>query len=291
MTDDKERKCSRCKVTKPLESFRKASSKLLGRTYACSECLNFQIREERRKNPEKFLLRDKKWRSNNKEKFKSYCRGWHREAKKKNPESYSLRTRNVYLKNKYGITLEEYNNLVEKQNNVCKICKSVDERQSKTNLPFLYIDHDHRTGTIRGLICQNCNTLLGFAKDNTDTLRFAFCYLTNYGNFNTTDFVGEVPTLKITKSREYTLKSAYGITKEQYILMWENQKGICNICREPIEEKDIRVDHCHKTGTIRGLLHNGCNLLLGHSKDSEQILSNALDYLESHRNFENRKTL
>lgn len=70
--------------------------------------------------------------------------------------------------NKYGITREEYERLVDKQSNKCKICNKVAK---------LSIDHCHESGVVRGLLCTQCNSGLGLFKDNTEFLSSAIEYL------------------------------------------------------------------------------------------------------------------
>lgn len=78
----------------------------------------------------------------------------------------------ITIRKQYGITLEEYQNMIKKQNNVCKICGG----KSKTG-KRLTIDHDHQTGKVRGLLCFNCNTGLGHFKDDYSLLLLAAKYL------------------------------------------------------------------------------------------------------------------
>lgn len=79
----------------------------------------------------------------------------------------------------------------------------------------------------------------------------------------------------------------YGITREDYDLLFEKQNGLCAICKEP-ETKIVKwsgrllplsVDHDHVTGKIRGLLCNRCNRVLGMIKDDAQIARSILEYL------------
>lgn len=72
----------------------------------------------------------------------------------------------------YLLTLEEYNALLEKQNGQCAICK--DEAK-------LVVDHDHGSGKVRGLLCNNCNAGLGMLKDSPDILRAASQYILDEG--------------------------------------------------------------------------------------------------------------
>ena len=81
-----------------------------------------------------------------------------------------LRARKSNLK-RYGLTFETFNLLVKKQNKQCAICKKVIE-DDKIN-----IDHDHKTGKVRGLLCWNCNVGIGYLKDNVEFLKNAIDYL------------------------------------------------------------------------------------------------------------------
>lgn len=95
--------------------------------------------------------------------------------------------RNKHLKRKYGITQSEYHNLFDAQEGKCKICERELTRNQET--PILgtprdpngvCIDHCHETGVIRGLLCFHCNTSLGHAFDNVNTLRNMITYLEKF---------------------------------------------------------------------------------------------------------------
>ena len=86
---------------------------------------------------------------------------------------------NARLKRMFGITLEDYNRMLERQGGVCAICGKP-ERQSwrKGRAPKkLTVDHDHETGQVRQLLCQKCNSILGYAEDSVLTLLEAVSYL------------------------------------------------------------------------------------------------------------------
>lgn len=81
---------------------------------------------------------------------------------------------------KYGLSKDQYLDMIIKQNNVCAICKQKTERR-------LSIDHDHsccKVGScgncVRGLLCSNCNSALGFVKDNILILESMISYLKNF---------------------------------------------------------------------------------------------------------------
>lgn len=86
---------------------------------------------------------------------------------------YKTRIRDRILQRKFGITLAQYNEMLEKQGGKCKICKADPKTLSKD----LAVDHCHNTGKIRGLLCIACNTALGKLKDSPELLRVAISYL------------------------------------------------------------------------------------------------------------------
>jgi len=86
-------------------------------------------------------------------------------------------------------------------------------------------------------------------------------------------------TRKVQLSKGYTLQKAYGITLEDYENMKHKQDHKCLICFT--EPKILYVDHCHTNKHVRGLLCPKCNLLLGHAKDSVDILQQAINYLNT----------
>lgn len=77
------------------------------------------------------------------------------------------------LKHRYNISLEEYNSLLSKQNNVCAICGGINKRIK------LVVDHNHRTNKNRGLLCTKCNNGLAYL-ENPDFIFKATSYLSNY---------------------------------------------------------------------------------------------------------------
>lgn len=87
----------------------------------------------------------------------------------KNPEYM----RDYHLRYRYGITLEEYNRMFDAQKGCCAGCGI---HQSELGKP-LYLDHDHVTGEPRGLLCHNCNTVLGHVNDNKNILQNLLSYL------------------------------------------------------------------------------------------------------------------
>ena len=109
---------------------------------------------------------------------KLYCKPcvseYQRHAYKKNLQTHLK----AQLKRYYSITLEEYLNILEKQNGVCAICKLPESNPKKSRLS---VDHDHTTHKVRGLLCDDCNNMLGRAKDSTNILLSGVSYLKLFG--------------------------------------------------------------------------------------------------------------
>lgn len=81
--------------------------------------------------------------------------------------------------------------------------------------------------------------------------------------------------------RSFNLReSKYGISEEEYKMLFDLQHGQCEICRKSFES--LCVDHCHITGKVRGLLCITCNWALGSAKDNPAILAGAILYLKKH---------
>jgi len=76
------------------------------------------------------------------------------------------------------------------------------------------------------------------------------------------------------------LKAKYGITIEQYEAMVQEQKGVCYICKCENPNRRLNVDHCHKSGKVRRLLCDKCNMTLGLINDSQELLKQFLFYLK-----------
>jgi hypothetical protein len=75
------------------------------------------------------------------------------------------------VRHRYGLAPGEYAQLLEQQGGTCAICHCVPTRKR------LAVDHDHETGRVRALLCDNCNRGLGFFGDRTDLLSEAVAYL------------------------------------------------------------------------------------------------------------------
>ncbi len=75
----------------------------------------------------------------------------------------------------YNMTIREYTKLLKQQDYKCAICGTV--KPGGVHKTVFLVDHDHRTGKMRGLLCHNCNTGLGHFKDNPEFLASAIAYV------------------------------------------------------------------------------------------------------------------
>lgn len=101
---------------------------------------------------------------------KGYCsHHWRKFCQKPSNKIVGIRSA---LKHKYNITFETYDELRNKQNGVCAVCKKVCKSGKR-----LSVDHNHSTGRIRGLLCGKCNTALGLAEDSIERLYALIAYL------------------------------------------------------------------------------------------------------------------
>jgi hypothetical protein len=76
----------------------------------------------------------------------------------------------------------------------------------------------------------------------------------------------------------------YNLTREGYATLCNAQNGLCALCSRPFGEGTPYIDHCHKTGKVRGLLHISCNSIIGHAKDEIALLEMSINYLRQHEN-------
>lgn len=134
------KKCRTCKESKPLTEFHSHASCAQGVRPDCKECFN--VGEAERSVRYRRLNPDKR--------------------------------RSTILKNRFGIDKDEFDAMLASQNGACKICLGVSPGASKKHFS---VDHDHKTGKIRGILCHGCNAGLGMFQDNPEALIAASNYL------------------------------------------------------------------------------------------------------------------
>lgn len=149
------KRCSDCGEEKSYTEFYRAGTTLDGYRGVCKGCELAELRAFSRNNREHLNRQRRERYANDTD---------HR-------DSYRAYNRARFRQYKYGITYEEFHAMIDAQDNVCSICKKSNGRQ------VLYVDHDHKTGRIRGLLCHTCNTFLGRIDDSIETLEYMIEYL------------------------------------------------------------------------------------------------------------------
>jgi Recombination endonuclease VII len=88
----------------------------------------------------------------------------------------------------------------------------------------------------------------------------------------------------LTKNKEMHLRKGYGLSGDDFSVLLKAQGYKCGCCGGPFaansHKRPMHVDHDHRTGKVRGILCGGCNLILGHAKDSVEVLQRAIFYLQ-----------
>ena len=140
------RRCTRCKEEKSLNDFGKRKFNRDGRETICRTCIAAEQAEYRRKHPDRIVAYRKK---------------------------AAVGTNNARLKRLYGIDTDDYKKLTLAQSSCCAICKIPSSDLKKA----FDVDHDHETGRVRGLLCNNCNRGIGHLKDSVEILASAIAYL------------------------------------------------------------------------------------------------------------------
>ena len=143
------KQCTKCKEFKPFTEFNKHKRHKDGLRFRCRRCESEDAKEAKLKNLDKDYLGTR------------------------------LKERAANLKRVFGMSLEEYEDKANKQNNVCAICQLPCKSGKR-----LAVDHNHTTGKIRDLLCGNCNGGLGKFQDDPELLKKAAEYLEKKGNYS-----------------------------------------------------------------------------------------------------------
>lgn len=199
--------CTKCKEEKNLLEFNKDARTSDGLTRWCRQCyreynanrhanltkedidrINVQRGVWRKLNPDKVKEQGRRSRSNltreDKDRRNELSREWHKlhpgyaeqqRDKTKSKPDYKEKIREKNLRDNFGLTIQQYDEMDEQQGHRCAICKSVN--LSNKAIKHWHIDHCHKTGIVRGLLCDKCNRGLGLFRDNPQILKSVIKYL------------------------------------------------------------------------------------------------------------------
>lgn len=145
-------RCTKCLQLKQPEEMSKDARRQKGLSSWCKLCRSATARTWGKENPERVKEQGRTSRTR---------------------ENYQEKSRAYILKHRYGLSIEDYNYLLNLQNNSCAICNV--KQEDKTY--HFHVDHCHTTGNVRGLLCSPCNVFLGVSKDNIDVFKNAILYL------------------------------------------------------------------------------------------------------------------
>ena len=95
-------------------------------------------------------------------------------------KGYDRASRNRHYRNRYNITVEQYDKMLRDHRGLCAICNNVNNCYTKKSL---HVDHCHEVNEVRGLLCHNCNTGLGNFRDSLEILEKAAAYLINFQEY------------------------------------------------------------------------------------------------------------
>lgn len=143
------KKCNRCQEEKPFNQFGKKGN---GYQSYCIPCRRIKQKEWLNADParkEKAKIRAKEWEKNNPER----ARKNKQKSREKNLKKIKENASHQHRQRVYGLSKNEYEQMLIKQGKVCAICNK------KTKL---WVDHDHKNGKVRGLLCPSCNNLIGY---------------------------------------------------------------------------------------------------------------------------------
>lgn len=159
--------CPKCGEEKPETQFYK-NRHISGHTKWCKACNNAAVRIWRKKNIEGCRAYLRRYYRANAEKIKAKGR----EDRAANPAKHKSARR----KRTFGISEDDFQKMLSGQSGACQICRFVFVVGAGREL-IPHVDHCHKTGKVRGLLCTSCNKMLGFAKENLVSLERAIEYL------------------------------------------------------------------------------------------------------------------
>lgn len=244
----------------------------------------------------------------------TYCKRCHNLRVRESRMRLHGGSRHYHLTRRYGIRAVDVDDLIQRQGGLCALCLERTATQ---------VDHDHRTGKVRAILCLRCNAALGKARDDVEILRRARNYLLRHGGPSSVS-EGSAPYASKVCSRCRVEKSL-----DEFVLQRAAPSGrhsYCKPCfaeaaresrarrhggsrqyllkhRYVVDPTDVdrllstqggicaicrnahaeHVDHDHSTGKLRGLLCFNCNALLGYADDDPAWFEEAIAYLECHR--------
>jgi hypothetical protein len=165
------KQCKKCGASKPLDDLYRAAGTRDGHRGDCKACSSEDKRRRYLANTQAAIDRVRRWQQANPERVNATQR-----ARRAKPEA-KLRERAGHLMRKYGMTIEQYDAMLEAQGGGCFICG----RPPREDIS-LHVDHDHSTGKVRGILCFCCNNALADFQEDPELLKKAATYVSWHAN-------------------------------------------------------------------------------------------------------------
>lgn len=105
---------------------------------------------------------------------------YNKRYRKAHKDFYGTDYHTAQLQRNYGITFYDLQDMAKAQDHKCAICGNPEYEQRNGRVRHLSVDHDHRTGKVRALLCTACNKGLGHFKDDVDLMLKAIAYLRHH---------------------------------------------------------------------------------------------------------------
>ena len=275
-TGSAQRRCSRCRETKPLVEF----------------------------------VRNRSARSG----FGAYCKPCHNSVSRRNREKRHGSSRNYLLGHRYGVTPEIVDAFMESQKGRCAVCMRAPARHldhdhstgkvrgllcfscngafgqfedatSRLVSALSYLSSAQEAATFTARRENEALMLCAVCREWLSPLRFQQEHRRRRGRKPWCSRCGDIAGYAVMgpilgSARRYHLLTKYGIDVHEVEELIRDQRGLCAIC---LDREPTQVDHDHSTGHVRGILCGGCNAGLGQFREDPEIIRRAIDYLNRHR--------
>jgi Recombination endonuclease VII len=169
-------KCSTCKESKPVAEFPRNKAKPSGYSADCKDCRKGYMKGYREKHGEEMKAYGAAYREAHTAEKQAYMKEYMKTYYPANKDRMNAQNRRAWLQRENGLTQEQYETMLIAQEFGCAICGAPEPGGQGR----FHVDHDHKTGQTRGLLCWHCNRGLGAFQDDPDRLALAAIYLSSH---------------------------------------------------------------------------------------------------------------
>jgi hypothetical protein len=175
----------------------------------------------------------------------------------------------------YNLTKAQVEEMLESQGHKCALCKrDLAEAQASRRRKRGAIDHSVRTDKVRGILCNDCNTMIGYTDEIPDIFELGIAYVRGWEEQHAAE--GD-------RSPEWYPNMPLALRQR----MIEAQDNKCALCKRDFSETQARrrkprapsLDHSHTTHKVRGMLCDGCNPMTGYAHEKPGVLEQAAAYI------------